>query len=54
MVKIIVNGDQSRMKTVRFECEDCGCVFEANATEYWEINGTYYCNCPFCGQEVET
>lgn len=39
-------------KTKRFECETCGCIFEAAWDEYTHrsyLNETvYYCKCPNC------
>lgn len=58
-MKIIKQGkskaDVERMikATKRFECELCGCIFEANKGEYksyeCEYNEIdYYCICPNC------
>lgn len=55
-MKIIKNGSKERMLDIRyFECINCGCVFEANNTEYsvgyedYEYTVEYYyCECPFC------
>lgn len=55
---VIKEGDldrakQSILKTRRFKCELCGCVFEANKGEYdsaSQYNEIYYlCKCPCCG-----
>lgn len=39
-------------KTRRFECDTCGCIFEADLDEYLHktyLNETlYYCKCPNC------
>ncbi len=53
-MKIIKEGDISKLKkTKRFECKKCGCIFEADKTEY-KISSQYnefytYATCPFCG-----
>lgn len=57
MVKIIKEGDLSRFPMAkRFECQLCGCVFDASAAEYrieTAKNGTFYCcTCPTCKMEV--
>lgn len=44
---------ERRLKeTKRFECEKCGCIFEADKGEYThttQYNEThYYCKCPNC------
>ncbi len=55
---VLKDGDpdrakQSVLKPRRFECEQCGCEFEANkdeykvASQYNEIS--YFCKCPCCG-----
>ena len=37
-MKIIVEGDARKVLTIRrFECRYCGCVFEADNTEYLTI-----------------
>ena len=56
-MEIIQKGDTKRLlKIKRFTCKECGCVFEANKTEYKygsQYNeGYYYCNCPCCGNKV--
>ena len=56
-MKIIKEGDLLRLyKTKRFECERCGCVFDASAAEYKVVfarNDTYRCCiCPTCRMEV--
>lgn len=54
-MEIIKVGDISRLKHIReFECEECGCVFLADGTEYsyagMQFNTSYYkCECPTCG-----
>ena len=52
-VKIIKPGDLSRLETVRrFECDLCGCVWEAGPAEYstcFERNEIICaCACPTC------
>lgn len=52
-MKIIVKGDVNRLlKTKRFSCRECGCVFEASKGEYetgTQYNEEYYsCKCPMC------
>lgn len=57
-MEIIKEGDISRLKhTRRFECDDCGCIFKADNTEYVccgsQYNISYYkCDCPTCGKAV--
>lgn len=57
-MKIIKVGDMNRLNTMhRFECERCGCVWEADASEYRiesdYRNGRYYvCKCPTCMRET--
>lgn len=59
-MKIIKPGDPGRLDTTRrFECAACGCVFEANATEYIKEsdfrNGIFCrCACPTCRRQVTT
>lgn len=52
-MKILKPGTIEQINRVkRFGCLTCGCVFEADNTEYqsnW--NETYYsCECPCCGK----
>lgn len=52
-MKIIKEGTQAQIdKVKRFECDKCGCIFEADKTEYEstsQYNETHYhCTCPFC------
>lgn len=54
---IIKKGDIQKMKKiVRFECRNCGCIFEAEKGEYKidsQYNDEYYsCECPFCHKQV--
>jgi len=56
-MKIIREGDLSRITTVRrFECPDCGCVWEVGACEYRRevISGRRLCECccPTCWRPV--
>ena len=58
-MKIIKEGDLKKLKKIkRFECKECGCIFEAEKDEYkWgnQYNETYYyCACPCCNQTVYT
>ena len=52
-MKIIKQGNINKLKAViRFTCSKCGCIFEADNTEY-KISSQYneeycYCECPFC------
>ena len=56
-MKIIRQGDLSRLdKTRRFQCHDCGCIWDVNQTEYrYESDGrngdTWICECPTCGRK---
>ena len=50
-MKIIKRGDLNRInKTKRFECNKCGCIFDADEGEYTvgtQYNDTYYASkCP--------
>lgn len=54
---IIREGDMRKIKKVlRFECRNCGCIFEAEKGEYrvgTQYNEEYYyCECPFCHKPV--
>lgn len=55
---IIVEGDLERLKQDKvFTCRYCGCIFEADNTEYSVetslYNDTYYsCTCPTCENKV--
>lgn len=60
-MKIIKQGDLNRLKEIkRFECKVCGCVFEAENTEYRrdysqrENCGWYASKCPTCHSWVTT
>lgn len=54
---IIKEGDPYRCKALmRFECDICGCIFDANKDEYktdTQYNDIfYYCKCPCCGRQA--
>ena len=57
-MKIIKPGDVRKSREVRlFECKACGCIFEADSSEYFQIGWTirqreFCCHCPTCGREV--
>ena len=56
-MKIIKNGDKNKLKQIQtFNCDFCGCIFEADNTEYnigLHYNEIYcYVRCPFCGKNV--
>ena len=56
-MKIIKQGSIKKLyKTETFDCDFCGCLFEADKTEYLigsQYNEEYlYVNCPFCGHTV--
>lgn len=56
-MKIIKNGSLKKIKKIKtFDCNFCGCLFEADNTEYKvgsQYNQTYfYTICPFCGRTV--
>ena len=40
----------------RFKCRTCGCIFEADKSEYESTQEytymTYYCKCPNCGDKA--
>lgn len=55
MVVILKQGDLNRLKrTLRFGCQKCGCVFDADQDEYKsqysqrEMCGWYEIKCPCC------
>ena len=56
-MKIIRQGDKNKiLRTKKFDCNFCGCLFEADNTEY-KIKSHYneeyyYTTCPFCGRQV--
>ena len=55
---IIRPGDLLKLaKTMRFECRDCGCVFDCDQSEYitrngWRNDTIYEAGCPCCGIRV--
>jgi len=55
-MKIIKKGRKNRFFVIQFHCHRCGCVFEADDTEYASIpkDGTYYavCHCPCCDEHL--
>lgn len=58
-MKIIKHGDVGCLKQIkRFECKSCGCIFEADNTEYKhefsqrEMCGWYETRCPTCKRYV--
>lgn len=56
-MKIIKKGNLNRDNSMRrFNCPYCGCIWEANATEYrteWERNCEWFeCDCPTCHRQV--
>lgn len=56
-MKIIKEGDYHKIwQAKRFECNRCGCIFEAKSNEYiidYQYNTPYYrAHCPFCDNMV--
>ena len=66
-MKIIVEGDAAKRQPVRFSCKYCGCVFDADKSEYdiaeesieahyngmqYKLVTLYSCDCPCCGRVV--
>ena len=57
-MKVIRPGDPEKQRAIKmFRCENCGCEFEADRTEYKTAsdyrNGHYcICPCPTCGKDV--
>lgn len=56
-MKIIKKG---KLKTKKFSCKHCGCIFECNEKEYnycHELDnmkdGNYEAICPTCGRPVK-
>lgn len=57
-MRIIKKGD---LEPRVFNCDNCGCIFEANNKEYHykkqcvfpDYVDIYYCECPQCESEVE-
>ena len=55
-MRIIKEGDPDKLGK-RFECENCGCIFVANKSEYeYRKCGMgeyeYVTECPYCHEEV--
>lgn len=55
-MKIIIHGNKNLLKEIRcFKCKTCGCIFEADNTEYVhqfsqrENCDRYEIKCPTCG-----
>lgn len=63
-MRIIKDGDLTEtVKPIVFECVNCGCLFEANHTEFekstiaevmYDGFGDYKCKCPCCDRTVYT
>lgn len=66
-MEILKQGDaqrakQKKLRIKRFVCDECGCEFKANKTEYKEPSQmdycgdriTAYCKCPCCGNMADT
>lgn len=57
-MNILKAGNLNRIDNVKhFECDTCGCIFEADRTEYLREtdfrNGHYFiCKCPTCDRDV--
>lgn len=56
-MRIIKYGDKNKIKKIKkFECKECGCIFEAVKGEYETgsqyNNIYYYCRCPCCHSVV--
>ena len=57
-MEIIREGDLRRAKHIkRFYCRECGCVFDADNSEYrydtTQYNeDSFYCKCPTCGHKA--
>lgn len=55
-MKIIEHGRKPGQMVRRFVCIKCGCVFDANDTEYKYIDAQrdpyYICACPECGKDA--
>lgn len=53
-MRIIKHGRIEReeiIRTVTFECKNCGCIFEEDITDLGP-KYAYTCPCPDCGREV--
>lgn len=57
-MKIIRDGDKNKLRKIKtFDCDFCGCLFEADNTEYkiksfYNDKAYYYITCPCCGRQV--
>lgn len=58
-MRIIMHGDKNLLKGIRrFKCKACGCIFEADNTEYKyqysqrEMCSWYEIKCPTCDSWV--
>lgn len=55
---IIKPGNLNKIKTIKFECKECGCIFEATKIECTIIycggynEERYECKCPTCNNSV--
>lgn len=58
-MRILREGSEDCIwRYVKFECDNCGCIFEANKEEYkYHYGGCgddyYIINCPFCNEQVK-
>lgn len=60
-MKIIREGDRDaayrkKRHIVQFICDKCGCIWDAEETEYHMVSNGYNelyaaCNCPTCGEK---
>lgn len=56
-MNVIIKGDLDRLRKVqRFECNACGCVFDAEKGEYEDMSDQHNgiiirCLCPTCGRD---
>lgn len=53
-MKIVKHGVKKKLCGVRFKCDSCGCVFDAELDECKRAEGGmghpyHICNCPECG-----
>ena len=56
-MRILVHGDKSDVIT--FTCTNCGCIFQANRSEFDSYTSAsakniYVCFCPECKKYVES
>lgn len=61
-MKILKNGNPDKiLRILKFDCKNCGCIFEASNKEYQEPsqldavgNGIIaICKCPCCGKSID-